>query len=179
MELASDARANLGGPASVAALEGVLHDSAHRLRRGRREGVDGDGGVSARGERGGDGRGARTSSSRVEPRGESPDASTLMGATGARGSLTTTIARAAVVVEVGGQTKSRALVIISPHRRRDPVCGGGNTRRASRWVRSEVESGARTIPTTRRRASAATVPGDSGCRLACGRTTASTCTAWR
>ena len=55
-EVASDARASLGGPASVAALEGVLHDSAHRLRRGRREGVDGGGEVSARGERGGDGR---------------------------------------------------------------------------------------------------------------------------
>ena len=51
-EVASDARASLGGPASVAALEGVLHDSAHRLRRGRREGVDGGGEVSARGERG-------------------------------------------------------------------------------------------------------------------------------
>ena len=48
-EVASDARASLGGPASVAALEGVLHDSAHRLRRGRREGVDGGGEVSARG----------------------------------------------------------------------------------------------------------------------------------
>ena len=89
-EVASDARASLGGPASVAALEGVLHDSAHRLRRGRREGVDGGGEVSARGERGGDGRGeggrgARTSSSRVASRGESPDASTRMGATGARG----------------------------------------------------------------------------------------------